>query len=995
MPFEEEEIQQQDFSQNINETDTGNDSPVDNNINPMAGDDGPPPDTNKSGAIVSVQTRSIQVAEADIYTPRSVQELDELVSQEIIEERHKRLFVLKYEAWHGELPKTPVPPGEEPEKEEKLNDGIIDINAVLPELNEQPTTEDTGPDMELNAMLQEGTNEKEENGQENTGPDKNMPVPQGSGIVPEAEAPIDMTGVIPTDEVSDGGDDGGGEELSMEGTDNPAGGGGGGGLPPAGPKAPLPTADGDPDFQQVSDKVQQTGDEEQEHESADNEADEAQKSALAPANEKQSLAEVQHVDKMDQQEAKPFDAAGFKDMLMSKIKSILPRTEEDADKFKDSGKINQVKSAAQGQVDQKKTEAAGNIEATNKQTPDQSGVNGKEVEALPNQDIGKTPQSIEADKAMPKPMEQSQVETPLEDNSKAMDQQMVDNEITDEQLANSNEPAFVQTLDNKNQAQEHSKSAPQQLRVEEQTIVQSNKDSAKTSGDEQVSQMHEDRSNMLGQVEQQQQNTATEDTAERTKIATDINGIFQQTKTDVDSILSKLDAKVQQLFDAAAGRAKSRFESYVDKEMQAYKDERYSGLDGALTWVGDAFTGLPDEVNAFFERGRELYIQEMDKAIGQIANVVATDLNAAKQRIVQGKEQVNQYVEDLPSNLQSIGQEAADNITAKFDELDQSVDAKQSELIDSLAEQYKSSVEAVDSKIEAMKAENRGLFDMAFDQLAGVIGTIVDLKNQLTELFASAVQAITSIINDPIGFLGNLIEGVGMGLNNFMSNITTHLTSGFVEWLTGAMSGVGIELPENIFSLEGIFSLVTQALGLTYDYIRGKAVKLLGERTVKVIEEGFEIFKIIQTDGISGVWEYLKEQFNDLKDTIIGAITEMLVTQVVEAGIKWIIGLMSPAGAFIKAVLMIIDVAQFFIEQGSKIMELVSAFVNSVNAIAAGSLGQVAAFIEDALARSVPILIDFLASLLGVGGIADKVQDIFTSIHERIDAAIDGFSTLR
>jgi hypothetical protein len=694
---------------------------------------------------------------------------------------------------------------------------------------------------------------------------------------------------------------------------------------------------------------------------------------------------------MDQQEAKTFDAAGFKDMLMSKIKSILPRTEEEADKFKDSGKINQVKSAAQGQVDQKKTEAAGNIEATNKQTPDQSGVNGKEVEALPSQDIGKTPQSIEADKAMPKPMDEAQVETPLEDNSKAMDQQLADNEISDEQLANSNEPAFVQTLDNKNQAQEHSKSAPQQLRVEEQTIVQSNKDSAKTSGDEQVSQMHEDRTNMLGQVEQQQQNTATEDTAERTKIATDINGIFQQTKTDVDSILSKLDAKVQQLFDAAAGRAKSRFESYVDKEMQAYKDERYSGLEGALTWVGDAFTGLPDEVNAFFERGRELYIQEMDKAIGQIANVVAADLNAAKQRIVQGKEQVNQYVEDLPSNLQSIGQEAADNITAKFDELDQSVDAKQSELIDSLAEQYKSSVEAVDSKIEVMKAENRGLFDMAFDQLAGVIGTIVDLKNQLTELFASAVQAITSIINDPIGFLGNLIEGVGMGLNNFMSNITTHLTSGFVEWLTGAMSGIGIELPENIFSLEGIFSLVTQALGLTYDYIRGKAVKLLGERTVKVIEEGFEIFKIIQTDGISGVWEYLKEQFNDLKDTIIGAITEMLVTQVVEAGIKWIIGLMSPAGAFIKAVLMIIDVAQFFIEQGSKIMELVSAFVNSVNAIAAGSLGQVAAFIEDALARSVPILIDFLASLLGVGGIADKVQDIFKSIHDRIDAVIDGF----
>merc|ERR1711978_533586 len=100
---------------------------------------------------------------------------------------------------------------------------------------------------------------------------------------------------------------------------------------------------------------------------------------------------------------------------------------------------------------------------------------------------------------------------------------------------------------------------------------------------------------------------------------------------------------------------------------------------------------------------------------------------------------------------------------------------------------------------------------------------------------------------------------------------------------------------------------------------------------------------------------------------------------------------MSPVGAFIKAAMMIVDVAEFFIEQGAKVMELVSGFINSVNAIAAGSLGQVASYIEEALSRSVPILIDFLASLLGLGGIADKVQKIFESIRARIDAVIDGF----
>ncbi len=64
---------------------------------------------------------------------------------------------------------------------------------------------------------------------------------------------------------------------------------------------------------------------------------------------------------MDEQEAQPFDAAGFKDMLMSKIKSILPKTEEEADEFKDSVKINQVKTSAQGQVEQEKSESAERI----------------------------------------------------------------------------------------------------------------------------------------------------------------------------------------------------------------------------------------------------------------------------------------------------------------------------------------------------------------------------------------------------------------------------------------------------------------------------------------------------------------------------------------------------------------------------------------------------------------------------------------------------------
>ena len=85
---------------------------------------------------------------------------------------------------------------------------------------------------------------------------------------------------------------------------------------------------------------------------------------------------------------------------------------------------------------------------------------------------------------------------------------------------------------------------------------------------------------------------------------------------------------------------------------------------------------------------------------------------------------------------------------------------------------------------------------------------------------------------------------------------------------------MGITIPDNLFSLSGIFNLVAQILGITWDFIRRKAVKLLGEPVVKAIEMGFELFVILRKDGIKGLWEHIKQKFNDLKETVLGSIQE-------------------------------------------------------------------------------------------------------------------------
>jgi hypothetical protein len=79
----------------------------------------------------------------------------------------------------------------------------------------------------------------------------------------------------------------------------------------------------------------------------------------------------------------------------------------------------------------------------------------------------------------------------------------------------------------------------------------------------------------------------------------------------------------------------------------------------------------------------------------------------------------------------------------------------------------------------------------------------------------------------------------------------------------------------------------------------------------------------------------------------------------------------------------------FFIERGSQIAELVSAVTDSVAAIASGAVGGAAKLIENALGTSLPVVISFMASLLGLGGISEKIEGIIKTVRQPIDKAID------
>jgi ppGpp synthetase/RelA/SpoT-type nucleotidyltranferase len=126
------------------------------------------------------------------------------------------------------------------------------------------------------------------------------------------------------------------------------------------------------------------------------------------------------------------------------------------------------------------------------------------------------------------------------------------------------------------------------------------------------------------------------------------------------------------------------------------------------------------------------------------------------------------------------------------------------------------------------------------------------------------------------------------------------------------------------------------------------------------------------------------EKLADMKDVVMTKIQDFIQEKVIIAGIMWLIGLLNPVAAFVKACKAIYDIVMFFIDRATQVGELVNAIVDSVGAIAGGALGEAAGKVENALAKGIPVAIGFLASLLGLGGISDKIRTIIHAIQEPI-----------
>lgn len=258
---------------------------------------------------------------------------------------------------------------------------------------------------------------------------------------------------------------------------------------------------------------------------------------------------------------------------------------------------------------------------------------------------------------------------------------------------------------------------------------------------------------------------------------------------------------------------------------------------------------------------------------------------------------------------------------------------------------------------------------------------------EFLDILADANDALLDIMKRPAAFLGNLLKAVGQGMSNFFSNFPQRMIGGLTGWLFGQVAEGGIVLPKS-FDLKSIFTLLLQVMGFTYDYIKTKVVSLVGEKAVSIIEQVMTPIRILFTEGPEALWHWLADQAEQAKATIVQAVSEWIVTKIItEAAIK-LATMFTPVGAFVQAVLMMYNTIMFFVEKIKEIFAWVKSITSSLKTIAVGAIATAADYIDQSMAKSIPLIIAFLAKLLGIDGISSKIRDIVSKLRTPVDKAI-------
>lgn len=440
--------------------------------------------------------------------------------------------------------------------------------------------------------------------------------------------------------------------------------------------------------------------------------------------------------------------------------------------------------------------------------------------------------------------------------------------------------------------------------------------------------------------------------------------------------------------EKAAAKKNSKEKSWWGK----FKDAVSSAVSWVTEKIGKIFDAIRKAVKfiidtakkaalALIEAGRKWIIDKLDKFgswLKEKANKYLKHFPALRKR-------VNAFIDKTVDGAKKLVNKVADGLKKGVEALADALGKAINSVLSAFEGVLTAAVQFAGAMLKGDFAEALKIAFMATCKVAGVNpDTILNFINK-------AGKAISTIFNDFVAFASNLFKAVNLGASQFVTNIKTHLISGLIGWLTGAMSDVPIQMPEK-FDLKGIMSLVMQILDITYEKIRAKLVKRIGpkgEQMVSRMEKTNDLIKGFISKGWDTFIEFMKKDFEEIQKMALEKIQGMINIEIAIEGAKWLAAILIPGGAIVKAVLKVYDLVMFLIDRANQIKNFVNAIYNAVSGLAEGQIQKAADSIESAMGRSLPLILGLFAKLIGLGGIGKKVMKVIRKIRQPIDKLVD------
>ncbi len=395
-----------------------------------------------------------------------------------------------------------------------------------------------------------------------------------------------------------------------------------------------------------------------------------------------------------------------------------------------------------------------------------------------------------------------------------------------------------------------------------------------------------------------------------------------------------------------------------------------------------------------------------ERAIDTARKLADKALQTAKSLADQAIDNAKAWAMRALQNAEKLATTAINNATKLVEKAIQTVENMASRALASAKTLVGKALDIVGSAAEALgRGVAEGVLVLVKKglKLAGIDEGLIDT---IAGFLQNAGSLMMQIAKNPGTFLRNLVNAVKGGFGKFAGNIAQHLQQGLIGWLTGTMSGMGIEMPATL-DMKGIFGLVLQVIGVTADKIREKVTRIIGKENVEgaeaaygaaskavnqgpaLLDKAWGMVSQFVSGGVGGLWEKAADYVGDLKSVVFDGIKNWVIEKVVTQAVIKVASMFNPAGAIFQIANAAYQVIVFIKERGAQIAAVGQSVVGSVSEIAAGSIGGAVSAIDQTLARILPVAISFLADMIGLGGIAEKVREIISKVRDVVSRAID------